>query len=245
MREVTCILNVYRRPQYLRAQIEALLNQTIKPKDIFIWINNHEDNETLDLSSLSDYKVFKNNFNWKYHGRFSSALLARTEYIAIFDDDTIPGTKWLESCLNNIDSHNGIMGTAGIILDDFGYSKHTRCGWPTRNEELTEVDLVGHSWVFKKEWLKYFWIEEPYTWENGEDIQFSYLAKKYGNIKTFCPPHPRSNMEIHGSIAGHALGSDSKASYINYGSEFYKQRDECVRHYVRNGWETVRRISEK
>lgn len=237
---ITCILNVYRRIEYLPLQLESILNQTIAPKDIFIWINQHEDNKDLDISKYSEYKIFNNNFNWKYHGRFAAAMLARTKYIAIFDDDTIPGKKWFESCLDNIDKYNGIMGSAGILLDGNYYSPHIRCGWPTENEKITEVDLVGHSWFFKKEWMKYFWYEEPLTWENGEDIQFSYLCKKYGNIKTYCPPHPKNDKSVHGSLVGHSFGSDRKASYLTYGSEFYKQRDDIVNYCIYNGWKIVK-----
>ena len=30
---------------------------------------------------------------------FAAALLADTEYIAIYDDDTIPGKQWHSNCL--------------------------------------------------------------------------------------------------------------------------------------------------
>jgi hypothetical protein len=240
--DITCVLNVYRRTEYLKIQIEAILNQTVKPKEIFIWVNNHEDNEEFDYSDFKEFKIFKNNHNWKYHGRFAASMLAKTKYVAIFDDDTIPGSRWFENCIENIEKHNGIMGSAGIILNSYNYSDHSRCGWPTKNENIQEVDLVGHSWFFKKEWLKYFWQEEPYTWENGEDIQFSYFCKKYGNIKTFCPPHPIDNRDIHGSLVGEVFGSDKKASYLNYGNEFYQQRDDAVRDAIDNGWNTVRGI---
>lgn len=239
---ITCILNVFRRKHYLNNQIQAILNQTIPPEDIFIWINDHEENRDLDVEEYKQFKVFHNNFNWRYHGRFAAAMLAKTKYVAIFDDDTIPGKEWFETNIRNVETYNAIMGSAGIILNKNAYSEHTRSGWPTKNEIFEEVDLVGHSWFFKKEWLKYFWMEEPYTWENGEDIQFSYLCKKYGNIKTYCPPHPANKREIHGSLAGEILGSDSKASYLNYGSEFYVQRDKCVQYAVKNGWQTVRGV---
>lgn len=242
--DITCILNVYRRPEYLKLQIEAVLNQTIKPSEIFIWVNKHEDNESFDFSSYNMFKIFKNNYNWKYHGRFAGAMLAKTKYVAMFDDDTIPGSKWFENCLLNVENYNGIMGSAGIILNSYDYSNHSRCGWPTKNETIQEVDLVGHSWFYKKEWLKYFWMEEPYTWENGEDIQFSYLCKKYGNIKTYCPPHPNSNKDIHGSLVGEVFGSDKKASYLTYGKQFYEQRDNAVRHAIDNGWNTVKDIKK-
>ena len=82
----------------------------------------------------------------------------------------------------------GILGSAGVILNSGIYVDHTRSGWPAKNENIERVDLVGHAWFFKREWLKYLWMEKPATWDNGEDIHFSYLAQKYGNIQTYCPP---------------------------------------------------------
>ena len=242
---ITVILNSYRRPYNLKRQINAIKNQTIGPKEIWLWVNDHEDNHGFDYSDLGIDKVFHNNHNWKFYGRFAAALLADTEYIAIFDDDTIPGREWFENCLTTMGTHEGILGSAGILLNDYHYVNHDRCGWPTQNAEAEEVDLVGHAWFFKREWLQYLWKEKPPTWDNGEDIQFAYSAKTYGGIKTFCPPHPPNNREMHGSILGNELGVDSKATSNNNETthqQFFSERDKCVIHGIENGWETVRGI---
>jgi hypothetical protein len=190
-------------------------------------------------------KVFHNDHNWKFYGRFAAALLSDEEYVAIFDDDTVPGSRWFENCLTTMDTHEGILGSAGIILNDYHYVKHDRCGWPTQNPEVEEVDLVGHAWFFKRDWLQYLWKEKPPTWDNGEDIQFAYSAKTYGGIKTFCPPHPPNNRDLHGSILGNELGIDSKATSNNNETthqQFFSERDMCVIHGIKNGWQTVRGV---
>ena len=71
--------------------------------------------------------------------------------------------------------------------------------------------LFEKEWFFEKEWLKYLWMEKPFTWENGEDIQFSYMAQKYGGIMTYCPPHPESDIDMHSSLYGYEMGVDKKA----------------------------------
>jgi hypothetical protein len=239
--DVTVILNCYRRPEYLQEQIDAIKNQTMKPKEIWIWVNDHKDNEGVDFSSLGVDRVFRNDYNWKFYGRFAGALLASTDFIAMFDDDTIPGTHWLENCFSTFSSHEGILGGAGVILKDDKYFGHDRFGWSSQNNEVVEVDLVGHAWFFKTEWLQYLWKERPYMWDNGEDIQFSYLAQKYGKIKTYCPPHPSNNLKLHSSLKGYKLGVDSKAtSATKNHSIFYKQRNDCVKNAIDNGWQTVK-----
>lgn len=243
--DITVILNCYRRPYNLQMQIEAIKSQSIKPKQIWIWVNDHEDNRNFDFSSIKVDRIFKNDYNWKFYGRFAAALLADTEYISVYDDDTIPGSKWHENCTATMNKTEGILGSAGIILNGSRYVEHNRCGWPTQNEEITEVDLVGHAWFFKREWLQYLWKEKPFTWNNGEDIQFSYMAKVHGNVKTFCPPHPKNDIQMHGSILGNELGIDSKATSNNNSvshQQFFTERDLCVQNAIRNGWKTVKGI---
>lgn len=243
--DITVILNCYRRPYNLQMQIQAINSQTIKPKQIWLWVNDHEDNRNFDFSTIKVDRIFKNDYNWKFYGRFAGALLSDTEYIAMYDDDTIPGTKWHENCLNTMKETEGILGSAGILLNGNRYVQHDRCGWPTQNQDTTEVDLVGHSWFFKRDWLQYLWKEKPFTWNNGEDIQFSYMAKVHGNIKTFCPPHPKNDIQMHGSTLGNELGIDSKATSNNNEvthQQFFTERDLCVQNALKNGWKTVRGI---
>ena len=244
--DITVILNAYRRPYNLKMQVEALRNQTKPPKQIWLWVNDHEDNHGFDFKSLGVDRIFHNDFNWKFYGRFAGALLADTEYVALYDDDTIPGKKWHENCLDTMKTHEGILGSAGIILNGTRYIQHDRCGWPSQNTDTTEVDLVGHAWFFKREWLRYLWQEKPVTWDNGEDIQFAFMAKIHGGIPTYCPPHPPEDIDLHGSILGNELGIDNKATSTNSAvshQQFFSERDECVQTGLQKGWKTVNNIT--
>ncbi len=42
MGEITAILNGFKRPQFLKQQLDAINNQTVKPKEIMLWQNNTE-----------------------------------------------------------------------------------------------------------------------------------------------------------------------------------------------------------
>lgn len=241
---ITTILNVYRRPYYLKEQIEAIRNQTIKTDEIWIWINKHEDNDGFDFESLGVDKIVRSNHNFKYHGRFALGLLAQTPYVSFFDDDTIPGDQWYENCMNQSRFGNFILGGAGVILNSRQYSNHERVGWPSANKSLTRVDLVGHAWFLPKKSLLSMWNETPYL-NNGEDIQLSFNAQKYANIETYCPPHPIENKRLWSSLSPIEKGNDNKASSngsIMPVNEFYLQRDNCVGYAIDNGWITVRGV---
>lgn len=239
---ITVILNCYKRPQYLQEQIEAIRSQTIQPKDIWIWYNKPEEGEQYDLTDLG-YKVVTCNHNFKFHGRFALGLLAQTEYVALFDDDTIPGNKWFQNCLDTIDKgFDGILGSTGVYLKENKYDPYQKIGWNgTHNEQPVEVDLVGHAWFMKKDYLRYLWYEDPISWDNGEDIQLSYQAQKYGSIKTYVPPHPPSDHSIWGSLPekGWKYGSDENANWKKK-SNHGPIRNQVVEEQIKRGWKTVK-----
>lgn len=241
--EVTAILTCYKRPQLLKEQIKALREQAVPPKEIWVWGNApgwNIDMVTQDLRSCGADKIFDCDHNWKFYGRFAAAMLVDTEYVAIFDDDTIPGKDWLSNCHQTMQTNEGILGGVGCILPAEGYYGHQRVGWSAPNEQVTEVDLVGHAWFFKRDWLQYLWREKPQTWDNGEDIQFSYLAQKYGGIKTFVPPHPKDKPEMFSSQKGMEYGVDDVATSNQRNHKvFYEERNECVNNAVANGWKLI------
>lgn len=239
---ITVILNCYKRPEYLKEQVEAIRSQSVQPSEIWLWVNETEENRHFNFDELGLDRVFKSSENCKYHARFAIGLLAQTKYLALFDDDTIPGNRWFENCLMTMSTNPGILGGAGVILEGESYIPNRKMGWHSCNPEVVEVDLVGHAWFIERAILKYLWYEEPYTLENGEDIQLSYLAQKYGNVKTYCPAHPRGDQSLSSSIKA-AYGNDAKAS--SNGSlkpiqRHYSERNACVQHCVNNGWRLVK-----
>ncbi len=245
--DLTAILNAYRRPYNLKMQVEALKKQTIKPKQIWLWVNDHPENRDFDFTTLGVDRIFHNDYNWKFYGRFAAALLADTEYVGIFDDDTIPGERWFENCFETTKNHEGILGSAGYVQTGPRATQYEpgRAGWPRQNKETMRVDYVGHAWFFKREWLSHLWREKPPTWDNGEDIHFSYTTQKYGGLQTYCPPHPPEDKSLHGSLLGYELGVDSKATSNNQAvshKQFFSERDHCINNSIIGGWNTVNSV---
>lgn len=211
---ITVILNGYKRSSHFERQLNAIKSQTLRPKEIMLWQNKGEDFDPLLTEKTTHANCSKNLGVW---ARFAFALNARTEYICIFDDDTIPGSKWLENCYNTIQTHDGLLGTIGVkFLDPNNYVSNIRVGWDRPNEKTEVVDIVGHSWFFKREDLATFWRELPDLNHSplvGEDMHFSYTLQKYTNKKTYVPPHPKSDVEMWGSKPDTAwsIGTDSAA----------------------------------
>lgn len=240
---ITVILNCYKRINYLKTQISAIEGQTVKPDDIWIWYNNPEDREQINLNEYlnGEYNVIQSSKNFKFHARFAMALLAPTEYVAIFDDDTIPGNRWFENCLNVMkEKGEAILGTSGIFLrTNENYRTYRKIGWNGQKANVAlPVDLVGHAWFFKKETLRGMFSEEPYSWENGEDIQLSFLSYLIAGTETFVPPHPKNDKSPWGSIKGQEYGGDENASCKKGGH--YSMRDMIVKKYIERGYIPVK-----
>lgn len=234
---ITVILTAYRRVEYIADQITALRNQTHPPSEIWVWSNASPD-KLLDLSALAD-RVIVSNTNWLFWGRFAAGNLARTGYLAFFDDDILPQPRWLENCLDTISQgYDGILGGSGVILPlEGGYSSKNKAGWNGRhNAETTVVDLVGHAWFMRKEHLQYMWREEPESWENGEDIHLSYMALKYGGIKTYVPPHPEGDQSVWSCRPdfGKIVGRKKVATFKT--KDHRQTRTQIVDAYRGDGW---------
>lgn len=242
---ISVILNVYKRPEMLEKQITAIKNQSIpiKSENIHVWYNSNETNIEQFLPKDEKIKIYECNWNTKFWGRFTIIPILQTEYVAMFDDDIIPPPQWFENCLNTIKNPEtcGILGGSGVIINkDGAYFPNVKYGWNgVHSKDTTEVDLVGHAWFFKQEWGKYLWYERPYSFDNGEDIMFSYQAQKYGNIKTFVPPHPehRKDMWCTDPIIANTVGSDNNASWKK-GNHLNLRTDIC-KHCIKNGWKIV------
>ncbi|MBM93273.1 MAG: hypothetical protein CMF51_00780 [Legionellales bacterium] len=219
--EVAAVMNLYKRPEVLEQQLEALERQTLKPKKIMIFHDSVASGPFVNFPEhLKDrfdvIEVAKENVGvW---GRFEFAQQAHTEYTCVFDDDTIPGDRWLESCHHHMMQSEGLYGANGVImLDPAAYPKHIiNVGWSMPHAQALEVDFVGQSWFFKTQWLKLL-FQAPQSVQNlkicGEDMSFSYQLKKVLNIRTYVPPHPLKQLSVYGSLPEYAksLGTSKVA----------------------------------
>lgn len=214
MSNITVILNCYKRRGYLEEQIAAIRAQTMGgDSDIWIWHNKPEDGAVSPLPPDPKIKNIVCDHNFKFHGRFALGLLAQTEYVAYFDDDTIPACKWFENCLRYADE-DVILGGSGVIYRSHRYTPNQKVGWNgIQSTELVDVDLVGHAWFFKRSILKHMWVREPVSWDTGEDIQFSAFAHMDEGIKTAVPPHPSHDRDLWCSTKGMKYGNDPAASH--------------------------------
>ena len=225
MSGITAIINIYKRPHILDEQLHAIRTQTIKPQCIFIWNNGNTDIDLSKYKNDTTIRVFDNNYNFGVWPRFLIGLIAPTEFICIFDDDTIPGPQWFENCMNSMKKKEALYGTIGVVFKHNlkMYTVDRRYGWDGPQNTTKYVDIIGHSWFFKRHWLNYF-VREPFDIytrsRNGEDMYLSFMLQKYANIQTCIPPHPIDNKNLWGSMPHTAwkYGCDGNSESCKYDS---------------------------
>jgi hypothetical protein len=243
--DVSVVLTLYQRPETLIEQINAVENQTIKPKEILLFHDvsdppiDFKFDEKLRSRIANYIRVDKNVGVW---GRFAGGLLATSKYICFFDDDTIPGKRWLENCHTQILKRKGLYGAIGIDswnLKNYPYKSYRRWGWDGICDSTKEVDFVGHSWFLEKDWLGTMWINssEFYAFKYvAEDVFLSYSIKKWLRIKTYVPPHPKNDLDLYGSIPDKALkyGQDANIA-ISFVPQQADNMNKALRLLVSKG----------
>lgn len=222
--DVSVVLTLYKRGEILREQVASLLNQSLKPKELILFIDTPNKNDSpcnaseipKELESIFD-NVVRVDYNVGVWGRFAGGLLSKGTYVCFFDDDTIPAHRWLENCHYEILKKDGLYGGIGILSNDLSKYPfdlaHRTFGWnynppfALNNKKTIKVDFVGHSWFLKKDYLGAMWINsnEFYALNNvAEDAYLSFALKKYLNISTFVPPH--YNRDFFSSTKGEEYG---------------------------------------
>jgi hypothetical protein len=242
---ISVILTAWNRPQYLAEQVEAVWSQTVKPLEVVLWYNQPSSKlglirgkHLLALNHSERVKKIICDHNFGITPRFALASCLDGDYICIFDDDTIPGQRWFQNCMEYIEKENCLLGTIGLrFLSAEDFPVHTqkpRMGWEARNEHLEFVDVAGHCWFFKRPWAKYFWLEEPLLKTFGEDIHFCAVLKKHG-VRSACPPHPDGDRSLWGSLHPER-GIDRVAiSSKNRDQDYYN----VLRYEIANGFQPM------
>lgn len=237
MSNISVLINCYKRPRNVDRIITSLLGQSLPPQAILTRWNDANSFKDSLLAREFDYLISsKNTGVWS---RFHDCIDFSTKYVCVFDDDTIPGSRWLENCMDSINEANGLLGTVGLTYQTArSYWPNRRVGWACPNDRIQQVDIVGHSWFFEKDWLRYFWeLRRPEGLNLvGEDIHFSFALQRHG-INTYVPPHPPNIHEMWGSLEGSALGTDAQAISK---AEFASQRFEVpYNYYIGQGWKIL------
>lgn len=205
--DIDVVLTCYKRPQVLAQQLEAIKNQTLAPRRIFLYQDGIDGYYKVELNDkiLNEFDACKisstNGGVWK---RFEFAKeIAKSPYVCLFDDDTIPGARWFENCHMNMMQQRGIYGVNGYVVTNFKNYRDGRlvAGIYNPNIKTCAVDFVGHSWFIEREYLLWM-LAKPWSEKYkicGEDMTLSAAAKEHG-IYSYIPHFPKNILSLWGEL---------------------------------------------
>lgn len=244
--DIDVVLTCYKRPQVLAQQLEAVKNQTLKPRRIFLYQDGIDGYYKVELNDkiLSRFDACKisltNGGVWK---RFEFAEeICKSPYVCIFDDDTIPGARWLENCHMNMMQQRGIYVTNGVLVRNFKDYKEDRIwvGVYNPNFKTCAVDFGGHAWFFERQcltWMLAVPWREKYKFV-GEDMTISAAAKKHG-VGTYTPQHPKKIFSIWGSLPEFAFKYGSSEVGVSANPSNSNKMQAALTEIHANGWKML------
>jgi hypothetical protein len=223
---LVAVLTAYKR-NYFELQIECLISQTIAP-DLIVILQNEKHIDLLPIKEKfgKSVQVINSELNTKFWGRFAISQILNSEFILILDDDIIPGNRWVENCYRLAKEKNSVVCANGRSFNNDG-----GFGDSGIVDSDTKTAFGGHSWFFKKEWLRYFWSFEPFTYDTGEDITFCASVKILGGIDTWVP---RQSIQDGTSAHMKNFSGDENASWRV--SNWNAKRLEICQHFIKLGW---------
>ena len=142
-------------------------------KTVTKYIADHPD-------SPAKIQIVTGDPQFTYFARFQLALLAKTRYVALLDDDTIPSGKMAfrnmfhTACLKS-NAYLGMYGMKGHIISPYqnGGQHQYASFFEHMPERIVGADVVGGLWFMKREWIKFMFIEDPITISTGEDVHLT------------------------------------------------------------------------
>ena len=230
MNQVTTILTVTDRFSYLESQLQALENQTVD-SDIFIHWNTDKE-YTYNYPAL----IYTNQHKRApLYNRFFNSLQFLTPYVFICDDDILPGKKYLERCINFVESNNACIVSYGMIFaeEETQYKVKERIEHRNYLSTPKRVNMGGQGYFFKTDLLYDYVKYKTFDMSTGEDIHLGFICHKL-NLPTYVLNSDKSNKDTWQDLTEGQRGIDNVAQWkdLNHKSS----RDRLIKIYKELGW---------
>lgn len=144
----------------LTAQLQALRRQTVQPRTVYV----HADGASRhDEPTLAKLHPFRTPTRVGRQHRLAIAREVETSYVAILEEDTMPGARWLEramQAMTDADSEEYPYGPAVIacsgVLQGSPNPADAHIVGPQlpRGEQSMEVDFGRQGWLFAADFVR-------------------------------------------------------------------------------------------
>ncbi len=242
--DVTVILTCFERPNMLRHQLTALKAQTFMPKHIVVWVNAGAIGHDETALSGRDLQVIRANVNYGPWVRFTMASEIasqnQSKYLCILDDDTVPGPKWIQACVERLEQAEAnpeestyCIAAAGEIFRSDDPNDRISIGPERQGPDEHDVDVGRQGWFFPTRLLEAF-QSHPRLGDGriGWGLHFSAALQKAG-VFTLVLPYEHGNHDRWG-ITTDVSVERSLSSLL--GVELPQLRADVYHAYREFGW---------
>lgn len=159
--DVTVILySSGEQPQLLAQQLDAIRRQTMQPGELYVHVDGSSNHDERSLMKLGTART---PMNVGRHFRLALAREAKTKYVAILEEDAIPGSRWLERAVLALTQADGeeheagpaVVACSGVLQGSPDPADAHPVGPELpRGDATLVVDFGRQGWVFAREFAR-------------------------------------------------------------------------------------------
>lgn len=225
------IVTLWKRKNYLTEQYMAFMRQSHKPEEIIYIINgNHISADYVRTATGPTVKIIQSGINSLYT-RFALSYIAQGQYVAIVDDDIIPGEYWFANAMRASREYGALVVGSGRIYNPEGIQGFYTYVIPT--EEPTSPKLLScaesdifcdwgcNSYFFKRDWVSSAIGYDRYAeaTKTYDDIQIAISLFRKASVPCVCPMQPLWDNRFHASLKLD-YGNDCRAIWLHSAGHF-------------------------
>ncbi len=151
--DLSVVMSYWSRPTLVEKQQRLMFAQSVRPVGSLVWVNPSDrirlSGPTLALIAKSpNVQPTVDMGPWM---RWGVAAVCNTEFVAIFDDDCMPGPRWIEAAIARLqqsDEHT-VVAAGGILYGSDAYDDVRLVGPEAPPAGEVEVDVGRGAWVMR------------------------------------------------------------------------------------------------
>lgn len=242
--DLTVVLGYHARPDVIEPQQRLLIAQSVTPQAVIAWLNPHAHIRIPPhvLATLMRMPCVQPNVDMGPWMRWGVASQCPTEFVAVLDDDTMPGPRWLEAAIARLQSGNefDIVAAGGLLYSSDHSSDARLVGPEVPPAEEVDVDVGRGGWVMRTATARLI-ASQPRPIETlSTGLHIASVAQEQEALTTVLPyGRDRATWGMlepprrEGSVGAH-IDQDFMAQRVPHGSD--ELREMIFRAYRKEGW---------
>jgi hypothetical protein len=173
--------------------------------------------------------------------RFSLANESPSKYVCILDDDTLPGPKWIQSCIERLeqaeeDEPDYCIAASGCVFTADDAFSFYQVGSQNPSVDEAEVDIGTQGWFFRKDILQvFFGCGRQGDGRTGWGLHFAAALQQVG-VLTIVLPYTPGDAQTWGMTQA---ASQERNNSKRIGGELPSVMQDLYSSYRGLGWTPI------